>query len=54
MLAGDDDTPVLAGAIVYHARVVCETVDHLWRILGEVSIPVDGLTDHRQQGHKRD
>ncbi|EMA07315.1 transposase [Haloarcula marismortui] len=51
MSAGDDDAPALAGAIVYHAGEVCETVDHLWRVLGEVSIPVDGLTDHRQQ-HK--
>jgi len=50
MLA-DDDAPALAGAIVYHAGEVCESVDHLWRVLGEVSIPVDGLTDHRQQ-HK--
>ena len=46
-----DDAPALAGAIVYHAGEVCETVDHLWRVLGEVSIPVDGLTDGRQQ-HK--
>lgn len=51
MSAGDDDAPALAGAIVYHAGEVCETVDHLWRVLGEVSIPVDGLTDDRQQ-HK--
>jgi len=51
MSAVDDDAPALAGAIVYHAGEVCETVDHLWRVLGEVSIPVDGLTDDRQQ-HK--
>ncbi|EMA03085.1 hypothetical protein C437_15136 [Haloarcula vallismortis ATCC 29715] len=51
MSAGDDDAPALAGAIVYHAGEVCEKVDHLWRVLGEVSIPVDGLTDGRQQ-HK--
>ena len=51
MSAGDDDAPALAGAIVYHAGEVCETVDHLWRVLGEVSIPVEGLTDCRQQ-HK--
>ena len=50
MLA-DDDAPALAGAIVYHAGEVCESADHLWRVLGEVSIPVDGLTDGRQQ-HK--
>ena len=46
-----DDAPALAGAIVYHAGEVCESADHLWRVLGEVSIPVDGLTDGRQQ-HK--
>ncbi len=51
MSTGDDDAPALAGAIVYHAGEVCETVDHLWRVLGEVSIPVEGLTDCRQQ-HK--
>ncbi|TMT81379.1 ISNCY family transposase [Haloterrigena sp. H1] len=49
--AVDDDAPALAGAIVIHAKKVCETADHLWRVLGDVSIPVDGLTDTRQQ-HK--
>ncbi|MGN8216622.1 transposase [Halococcus salifodinae] len=47
----DDDAPALAGAIVHHAGLVCETVDHLWRVLSDVSIPIDGLTDNRQQ-HK--
>ena len=51
MSAVDDDAPALAGAIVYHAGKVCESVDHLWRVLGEVAIPVDELTDDRQQ-HK--
>ena len=45
----DDDAPALAGAIVQHAGAVCETADHLWRVLGRVSIPTDGLTDARQQ-----
>ncbi|MFC4990604.1 ISNCY family transposase, partial [Saliphagus infecundisoli] len=49
--AVDDDAPALAGAIVLHAEKVCETADHLWRVLGDVSIPIDGLTDARQQ-HK--
>jgi len=44
-----DDTPALAGAIVLHAKNVCETADHLWRVLGDVSIPTEGLTDTRQQ-----
>jgi hypothetical protein len=30
---------------------VYKSVDYLWRVLGDVSIPVDGLTDRRQQ-HK--
>ncbi len=47
----DDDAPALAGAIVIHAEKICETADHLWRVLGDVSIPIDGLTDARQQ-HK--
>ena len=44
-----DDTPALTGAIVLHAKNVCETADHLWRVLGDVSIPTEGLTDTRQQ-----
>ena len=43
--------PRARGAIVYHARTICETADHLWRVLSDVSIPADGLTDNRQQ-HK--
>ena len=45
----DDDAPALAGAIVEHAGAVCETTDHLWRVIGRVSIPTDGLTDARNQ-----
>jgi len=44
-----DDAPALAGAIVQHAGAVCETADHLWRVIGRLSIPTDGLTDARQQ-----
>jgi hypothetical protein len=51
MSAVDDDAPALAGAVVYHAVEICESANHPWRVLGEVSIPVDGLTDDRQQ-HK--
>jgi hypothetical protein len=47
----DDDAPALAGAIVHHAGLVCETEEHLWRVLSNVSIPIDSLTDNRQQ-HK--
>ena len=46
-----DDAPALAGAIVIHAQKLCETADHLWRVLSKVSIPTEPLTDDRQQ-HK--
>ena len=49
--AVDDDAPALAGAIVIHAQKLCETADHLWRVLSDVSIPTEPLTDDRQQ-HK--
>jgi len=44
-----DDAPTLAGAIVQYAGSVYETADHLLRVIGRVSIPMDGLTDARQQ-----
>lgn len=47
----DDDAPANAGAIVHHAGTVCESADHLWRVLGNMEIPTEGLTDNRQQ-HK--
>lgn len=47
----DDDAPALAGAIVHHAGTVCESADHLWRVLGNMEIPTERLTDNRQQ-HK--
>ncbi|ELZ88514.1 hypothetical protein C453_01580 [Haloferax elongans ATCC BAA-1513] len=43
-----DDAPALAGAIVVHAQKLCEIHDHLWRVLSELSIPTEPLTDHRQ------
>lgn len=46
-----DDAPALAEAIVHHAGKVCESADHLWRVLGNVVIPTEGLVDDRQQ-HK--
>jgi hypothetical protein len=45
----DDDAPALAGAIVEHAGAVCDAEDHLWRVLGRVSLLADGLADARQQ-----
>ena len=43
-----DDAPALAGAIVVHARKLCEDADHLWRVLSDLSIPTEPLTDRRQ------
>jgi len=43
-----DDAPALAGAIVVHARRLCESADYLRRVLSELSIPTEPLTDHRQ------
>jgi hypothetical protein len=43
-----DDAPALAGAIVVHAGKLCESADYLRRVLSELSIPTEPLTDHRQ------
>ena len=43
-----DDAPALAGAIVVHAQKLCEDADHLWRVLSDLSIPTEPLTDRRQ------
>lgn len=45
----DDDAPALAGAIVYHAKTLCDQVNTLWRLLNQFSIPVAKLTDTRNQ-----
>jgi len=42
-------TPPSWRGIVEHAGAVCETADHLWRVLACVVIPTDGLADARQQ-----
>lgn len=43
------DNPAVAESIVVHAETLCEREDHLWDVLDEVSIPVDLLTDRRDQ-----
>jgi hypothetical protein len=43
------DSPATAQAIVIHGESLCEREDHLWDVLDEVSIPVDVLTDRRDQ-----
>ena len=35
--------------MVAHAERLCEREDHLWDVVGELSIPVDLLSDDRQQ-----
>lgn len=43
------DDPAVAKAIVVHAETLCEHEDHLWDVINNLSIPVDRLTDHRNQ-----
>jgi len=44
--------PAAAEAIVVHAETLCEHEDHhLWDVISKLSIPIDLLTDHRDQ-HK--
>ena len=41
--------PAAAQSMVAHAETLCEREDHLWDVVGELSIPVDLLSDDRQQ-----
>jgi len=43
------DDPAVAESIVVHAETLCEREDHLWDVINKLSIPVDLLTDHRDQ-----
>jgi len=43
------DNPAVAESIVVHAETLCEREDHLWDIINKVSIPIDLLTDRRDQ-----
>jgi hypothetical protein len=43
------DSPAGAEALVTHAEAVCEHTDHLWRVVGNLSIPTRLLTDTRQE-----
>jgi len=43
------DDPAVAESIVVHAETLCEREDHLWDVINKVSIPIDLLTDHRDQ-----
>lgn len=42
--------PAVAEALVVHAKSLCETRDHLWDILADLSIPDEPLSDNREQG----
>lgn len=44
------DPPAVAEALVVHAESLCETRDHLWDVLADLSIPKEPLTDEREQG----
>ncbi|SDF89302.1 transposase [Halorientalis regularis] len=41
------DVPAVAEALVTHAEAVCDYADHLWRVVGNLSVPTDLLTDTR-------
>jgi len=43
------DSPVVAEALVTHAEAVCDHVDHLWRVVGNLSVPTHLLTDTREE-----
>lgn len=43
------DDPAVAESIVVHAETLCEREDHLWDVINKLSIPVDLLTDRRDQ-----
>ncbi|MFC3477734.1 transposase [Halobacterium litoreum] len=43
------DDPAVAESIVVHAETLCEREDHLWDVINQLSIPLDLLTDHRDQ-----
>ncbi|WP_348611004.1 transposase [Halobaculum rarum] len=41
--------PAAAEALVIHAEALCDQEDHLWDVIGQLSIPSDLLTDDRDQ-----
>lgn len=43
------DDPAVAESIVVHAESLCQHEDHLWDVINQLSIPVDSLTDERDQ-----
>ena len=43
------DDPAVAESIVVHAESLCQHEDHLWDVINQLSIPVDSLTDKRDQ-----
>ena len=43
------DSPVVAEALVTHAKAVCDHMDHLWRVVGNLSVPTHLLSDTREE-----
>jgi hypothetical protein len=43
------DDPAVAESIVVHAEILCEREDHLWDVINKISVPIDLLTDRRDQ-----
>jgi hypothetical protein len=43
------DDPAVAESLVVHAEALCERENHLWDVISKLSIPVDLLTDTRNQ-----
>jgi len=43
------DDPAVAESIVVHAETLCEREEHLWDVINKLSIPIDLLTDRRDQ-----
>jgi len=43
------DDPAIAQGIVVHAETLCQREDHLWDVINRLVLPVDHLTDNRDQ-----
>jgi len=45
----ESDSPAIAEAIVVHAEKLAEREDHIWDIISRLMVPVEHLTDSREQ-----
>jgi hypothetical protein len=48
-MTGTTDPAAAAESIVVHAEALCDSHDHLWDVLEELSVPTDLITDRREQ-----